>query len=61
MNESISIADLRKLYPFPWTHIVFGRGLIQVSDATGKEVPILTMVAFLSTITTILNQSEKKT
>lgn len=61
MNDTpLSVAELRKKYPFPWNHQMYANGLLQVLDVNGVEIPILTMVSFMTTITTIINQTEQK-
>lgn len=54
--EAITIGELRKRFPFPWTHQEYAKGLIKVLDAEGKEVPIPHMVTFLATITTVISK-----
>jgi CRISPR/Cas system CMR subunit Cmr4 (Cas7 group RAMP superfamily) len=60
MEAQVSVAELRKQFPFPWNYQQFSNGLIRVLDARGVEVPIPSMVGFLVTVTTIMsNQPEK--
>lgn len=52
MAEQQSLSDLKMNHPMPWNYFVVpGSGLIIVHDATGKEVPLLTLLEFTRFIT----------
>lgn len=42
----MSIKEIVTAFPAPWNRITHPNGLIQVVDAAGKEVPLLTLLDF---------------
>lgn len=47
----MTLKDILQLHPTPWKHGVFPGGVIHVFDAAGKEVPLLTIIAFVELVT----------
>jgi hypothetical protein len=56
MDDKSPLSQIRRNFPFPWTHIAFANGLLRVNDATGKEVPIFTMIGLIEHVTIALNK-----
>jgi len=47
----MTTAELFKLYPAPWTHVVEGQEVV-VKDNDGMKVPLFTLLDFVCKVTT---------
>ena len=55
------VKQIRVAFPFPWGHAIHPNGLVQVIDATGKEVPLFTLIEFASFLTNVMSSQKEKT
>ena len=55
------IKQIRADYPFPWGHVIYPHGLVQVVDTTGKEVPLFKLIEFASFLTGVMSSQKEKT
>lgn len=45
------INNLKATHPMPWAYIIHPNGLVVIMDASGKELPLMTMLEFVRFIT----------
>lgn len=45
------VREIRAVNPFPWREVLHPNGLVQIFDATGKEVPLFSIVAMSVLVT----------
>lgn len=52
------IKELRLEHPFPWRYLIGPGGQIAVTDAAGKEVPLLKLLDFTCAVTDSISKKE---
>ena len=55
----MTIDELKRQYPMPWSYTTFGNQVI-MSDREGKEVPMFLMLDLVQTITRQLSEQYNK-
>lgn len=54
------ITAVKGASPFPWQQLIRPNGLVQIIDATGKEVPLFTLTEFAIFLTNVMNARKKE-
>jgi len=55
------ITKVRGENPFPWRQLVRPNGVVQIIDANNVEVPLFTIVQFVTLITNVMSGQKEKT
>jgi len=60
MATTVTIAELKRLYPMPWSYAAIN-GVVIATDAAGKEVPMFVILDFVCQVTQATAKADART